>query len=74
MRWASRKNKSMFQSATVWAAIIGCVSAVLSAVLPWWLGSHRHEAATAESQPVPAAAAERRDHTARGGQGAFCRT
>jgi hypothetical protein len=51
------EERSMFQSATMWAAIIGCVSAVVSAVLPWWLGSHRHEAATVETRPVPAAVA-----------------
>jgi len=33
---------SKFASATVIAAAIGCVSAVLSAVLPWWLGSYSH--------------------------------
>lgn len=45
-------GKSMFTSATVVAAVIGCVSAVLSAVLPWWLGSHGREEVVTPA-PVP---------------------
>ncbi len=49
---------SKFGSATVWAAVIGCISAVLSAVLPWWLGSHGHSTAVGEAPAnIPAAAA-----------------
>lgn len=53
-------GSSMFSSATVIAAVIGCVSAVLSAVLPWWLGSHGHVKTTAEANvdvPVPVTSA-----------------
>jgi hypothetical protein len=49
---------TMFSSATVIAAVIGCVSAVLSAVLPWWLGSHARDKTAAEANanlPVPVA-------------------
>lgn len=53
---------SAWGSATLWAAIIGAVSAVVSAVLPWWLGSHGESpklveqvpAAVAPITPVPA--------------------
>lgn len=36
------EGRSMFSSATVIAAVLGCFSAVLSAVLPWWL-SHAND-------------------------------
>lgn len=47
---------SVFKSATFVAAVIGCVSAVLSAVLPWWLGSHGRDDEVAPD-PVPSAQA-----------------
>jgi hypothetical protein len=51
-------SRSMFSSAAVIAAVLGCVSAVLSAVLPWWLGSPGHEKTTVEANPnVPVAVA-----------------
>jgi hypothetical protein len=45
-------DSSVFKSATFVAAVIGCVSAVLSAVLPWWLGSQGREDLVTPA-PVP---------------------
>lgn len=50
------ESNSLMASASVVAAVIGCVTAVLSAVLPWWLGSHGQPAApTTPIAPVVAA-------------------
>jgi hypothetical protein len=46
---------SKWASATVIAAVIGCVSAVLSAVLPWWLGSWSRAERTEPNLSSPAA-------------------
>lgn len=48
------ESGSAWRSVTLWAAIIGAVSAVVSAVLPWWL-SQSQPASVAEN--VPAAVA-----------------
>lgn len=50
------EGKSMFASATFVAAVIGGVSAVLSAVLPWWLGSHERDQVAATT-PAPSSQA-----------------
>jgi hypothetical protein len=46
-------TKSAWKSATVIAAVIGFISALISAVVPWWLGSYWQQEPTA----VPAQAA-----------------
>jgi hypothetical protein len=53
----SDESRSAWGSATVWAAVIGAISAVLSALLPWWLGSHGHEKAAATAPPAAAVSA-----------------
>ena len=53
----SDESRSAWGSATVWAAVIGAISAVLSALLPWWLGSHGHEKSAANAPPAAAVSA-----------------